>query len=277
MGVWRKMKKTVLFSPTGYVGSFLKKSMRKEKDVRIVEITRNSILEDYEGNYDIMIYSASVIKSDVVGYVCDNVLTVLKMIDFCKRHRIKRIIYLSSDSIYGELNTDEVSEDAIMVNPDFYGITKYLAEKIVMQSGIPYYILRMPGIVGKVWQSTYLYRLIDQLCMNETITVYNSGRQFNNVVDLDDLIHFIMLLCNMNRESSEIFLLGNTEKTELIRIVNYAKNICQSTSEIDFKSTVGKRYFTLDVSKALEYGYVSKSIWNIIEELYELKMVSKNS
>lgn len=271
------MKKIVLFSSTGYVGSFFRERMRKERDVQIVEITRNSMLEEYNGFYDIIIYSASVIKSDVVGYVCDNVLTVLKMINFCKEHHIKRIIYLSSDSIYGELNTDEVSEDAIMVNPGFYGITKYLAEKIIMQSGIPYYILRMPGIVGKVWRSTYLYRLIDQLCMNETITVYNSERQFNNVVDLDDLIHFILLLCNMNRESSEIFLLGNTEKTELMKIVYYAKNLCQSTSEIDFKSTVGKRYFTLDVSKAVEYGYVSKSIWNIIEELYVLKMVGKNS
>lgn len=265
------MKKVVLFSPTGYVGAQIKGGLVKKEDVELSAITRNSKLDDICGDYDIMIYSASTINAEPLKLIQDNVLSAISIIDFCKKHNVRRVIYLSSDSMYGGIDTDEVSEKVVMVNPDFYGTTKYLAEKIIMESGIPYYILRMPGIVGKIWRNTYLCRLFERLCRNETITVYNAGKLFNNVIDIDDLVHFIILLCNLDREDSEIFLLGNTEKIELIKMVNYIKRLCGSTSKIDLKTTSGKRYFTLNVSKAVEYGYSSKSIWNIIEELYAIK------
>ena len=265
------MKRIILFSPTGYVGSMIKKSFMEIKDVELTEITRGSRLDKIHGNYDTIIYSASVSSAESLKFIEDNVLSVITIMDFCKKHCVKRVIYLSTDSIYGELNTEEVSEKAVMVNPDFYGVTKYLAEKIIIESGIPYYILRMPGIVGKVWRNTYLYRLIDQFYKNESITVYNSNKLFNNVLDIDDLVHFILLLCDLQKSGDKIFLLGNTEKVELIKVVNYIKNCCQSSSEIKIKNTNDKRYFTLNVRKAVEYGYSSKSIWDIIRELCVLK------
>lgn len=54
------MKKVVLFSPSGYVGSFMKETFEKEKDMQVYGITRNSNLESYQMDYDILIYSASV-------------------------------------------------------------------------------------------------------------------------------------------------------------------------------------------------------------------------
>lgn len=265
------MKRIVLFSPTGYVGSLLKDYILKEKDIQLLEVTRNSKLEEYYGDYDILIYSASISLADTEKYISDNVLTAIVMMKFCKVHHIKRIIYLSSDSIYGDLNVDEVSENVIMVNPGMYGITKYMAERIIFECGIPYYILRLPGIVGRVWRNTYLYRLIDKFYKNECVQVYNSDKKFNNVLDIDDLINFILQLCSRSDSDNEIFLLGNTEKIELIKIVNYIKEITQSTSEIVLTNVGSKRYFTLNVNKAIECGYVSKPIWDIIDDLYMIK------
>lgn len=265
------MKKIILFSPTGYVGNLLREYFLQENNIQLFEITRKSKLDEFYGEYDIMIYSASVVNAEPSKFIQDNVVTVISNIDFCKKHNVKRVIYLSSDCVYGEIDTDEVTEKTIMVNPGFYGTTKYLAEKIIMESGIPYYILRMPGIVGKEWRNTYLYRLIDQFCMNETVTVYNSGKLFNNVLDIEDLLRFLALLCNLQKDGNEVFLLGNTEKVKMMDVVNYVKKICKSTSKVDFKNTGYKKYFTLNVSKAVEYGYSSKSIWDIIDELYAIK------
>lgn len=265
------MNKVILFSPTGYVGSFLKECILRKKNIELLEITRNTILKECFGDYDVMIYSASVSQSDTEGYIRDNVLTAITMVDFCKKHKVKRIIYLSSDSIYGKLDACEVSEKAIMVDPDLYGTTKYLAERIIIESGIPYYILRMPGIVGRVWRHTYFYRLMDKVYMHEPVVVYNSNKKFNNVVDIDDLAQFVLHLCDINKDGNEIFLLGNTEKIELVKIVNYVKRICQSESKLVFISDEGQRYFTLNVNKAIEYGYSSKSIWEIMDGLYMIK------
>ena len=271
------MKRIILFSPTGYVGSLLKKYMIENEDVELFEITRNTNLGKYYGECDVMIYSAAVTDAEPLKLIQDNVLASISVIDFCRRHRVKRIIYLSTDSVYGEINIDEVSESTIMLNPDFYGSTKYLAEKVIIESGISYYILRLPGIVGGIWRRTYFYRLIDAACSHEPITLYNAEKEFNNVLHINDLIQFIEILCNCGKGCSEIFLLGNTEKVKLIKIVDYIKEVCNSKSVINFTSGGDKRYFTLNTNKAETYGYTSKPVWEIIDELYSLRKTMYNA
>lgn len=267
------MKKVILFSPNGYVGGFIKEKIQEENDIRLYEMTRNSDLEQYKGSYDVMIYSASITsarKETADKYVQDNVVTAVYIVNFCREHHIKRIIYLSSDEIYGELNTDMVTENTVMVNPNIYAVTKYLAEKIIIESEIPYYILRLPGVVGRVWGNNFIYNLIDRIKNNERIELYNIHRKFNNIIDIDDLAKFIVALCHDN-DRSEIFLLGNTEKIELKEVISYIKELYHSTSLIDSFDTDKKRYFTLDVEKAVEYGYSSKKIEVIINELYQIR------
>lgn len=266
------MKKIILFSPKGYVGGYIKKKILNERQMQYFEITRDSNLDQYQGDYDVMVYSAAVRYADADKYVQDNVEAAIAMVNFCKKHHVKRIIYLSSDAIYGEIHTDIVTERAVMVNPGTYGVTKYLAEKIIIESGIPYYILRMPGIVGGSWSDAFLCRLMDSIRNNETVKLYNINREFNNVLHIDDLTKFIVLLSNRtNSGKSEIFLLGNTEKIKLQELAIYIKGLYDSTSQIKDAGAGSKKYFTLDVAKAAEYGYSSKKITEIAEELYKMQ------
>lgn len=268
-------KKVVLFSPNGYVGSFIKKRLEEEKNIQLYEITRKSNLDLYQMNYDILIYSASITSvrhEKVEKYVQDNVVTAVSMVNFCQEHHIKRIIYLSTDEIYGELNTDIITDKTVMVDPNLYATTKYLAEKIISESGIAYYILRLPGVVGQVWGKTFLYGLMEKIKKNETVELYNMNSKYNNIVDIEDLVRFICILCidYYNANKSEIFLLGNTNSIYLKDIVFYIKSLYHSSSDIKSIEMDNKRYFTLDVSKAVEYGYRSKEMKNIIDELYQI-------
>ncbi len=270
-----KMKKIVLFSPNGYVGGFVKLGLQKEKDIQLYEMTRDNTMAHVYIDYDILIYSASITSErheTADKYVQDNVVTAVAMVDFCKKHNIKRIIYFSSDEIYGDLNTDMVTERAVMVNPNLYATTKYLAEKIIMESGIPNYILRFPGIVGRVWRKNFIYNLMNKIKNNEEVELYNLDRKFNNIVDIDDLVRFIIGICKRQDSlESEIFLLGNVESMKLNDIVLYIKNLYESTSPIYNVHTDAKRCFTLDVTKAEKYGYCSKKIKTILDELYQIQ------
>ena len=265
------MKKILLFSPTGYIGRFIKERIQDENDIRLYEITRNSDLSQYQDDYDVMIYSAAPSLAAADKLVKDNVVTAMSIVNFCKERHVQRIIYLSSDSIYGEINTDVVTERNIMVNPGIYGVTKYLAESIIIESGIPYYILRMPGVVGRIWRKNFISNLMSRIKNNENVELYNIDRKFNNILDIDDLNRFIILLCNCeNKEKNEIFLLGNTKNVELREVVYFIKELYHSTSQISSIDTDQKRYFTLDVTRAVEYGYCSKDIKTIINELYQI-------
>ena len=265
------MKKVILFSPRGYIGGFLKRRLEEEKDIQLYEIERGTDFRKWKGNYDVFVYSASVSNASVKKFVQDNVVTALAVMDFCEEHHVKRVIYLSSDSVYGEVNWDVVTEMSIMKNPGIYGATKYLAEKIIMEGKVPYYILRMPGVVGRGWRECFICRLMDKIQGNEHIRLYNIGRQFNNILDIDDLTEFVVRLCNIAEGKSEVFLLGNTEKVLLGEIVSYLKGMYHSDSEVTSVDTNEKRYFTLDVTKAVEYGYSSNSIKVILDELAKIQ------
>lgn len=266
------MKKVILFSPNGYIGGFLRERLTLEDCVQLYEMTRGSDFRQFENEYDIMIYSAALTSSrnEVFDrYVQDNVVKAVSIVNFCKEHNIKRIIYLSTDEIYGELNADIVTEKTVMVNPNLYATTKYLAEKIIMESTIPYYIIRLPGVVGRIWRKNFVYNLMTKISRNEKVELYNINRNFNNIVDLDDLINFIVLLCKNNDcEKREIFLLGNIEKIKLLKLVEYMKTLYFSSSQISSIETNKRRYFTLDVSKAVAYGYSSKNMFAIIDGIY---------
>lgn len=270
------MRKVMLFSPNGYVGSFIKERLKDEQNIRLYEMTRDSDRDQYKENYDVMVYSAAITSGrheTADKYVQDNVVAAVSIVEFCRQHHVKRIIYLSSDEIYGELNTEIVTAKAVMVNPNIYATTKYLAEKIIMESGIPYYILRLPGVVGRVWGNNFIYNLMGRIRKNEDLKLYNMDRGFNNILDIDDLTQFIVTLCiDKHADQNEILLLGNTEVMKLREIVSYIKGLYSSSSEIDNIDTNDRRYFTLDVSKAVEYGYSSKKIRAIISGLYYLQI-----
>ncbi len=266
------MKKIVLFSPTGYIGAFIKKAFQQEETVQLYEIVRGSDLTQYNGQYDIMVYSASVSAASAEKYVQDNVVAAITMVRFCVEHRVKRIVYLSTDSIYGEIDTDMVSERAVMVNPGIYGTTKYLAEQIIAESGIPFYILRLPSVVGGIWRRNFISDLMLRIMNNEYIELYNLEKYFNNLLYIDDLIKFIVLLCSREEDHrTEIFLLGNEEKMKLEEVVSYIQLQYGSTSQIRNIKDDHKRYFTLDVSKAVKYGYSSIKIREILDKLYQLQ------
>lgn len=268
------MRKVLLFSPNGYVGGAIKERLAKEKGIQLYEMTREGLLNMLQTDYDVLVYSAAVTSArheTAKKYVQDNVVTAVSMMDLCKRSGVKRIIYLSSDEIYGELNTDKVSDRTVMVNPNIYATTKYLAEKIIMESGIPYFILRLPGIVGRIWGRNFIYGIMEKLRSNAQVDLYNSDKQFNNILHIDDLTEFITVLCNIRIKASEILLLGNTESVRLSDMISHMKELYHSSSIINHVAVEGRRYFMLDVAKAAEYGYHSKKIMAIIDDLYQIR------
>lgn len=266
------MKKVLLFSPNGYVGKYLSKKIKENIGISLYEITRTSNLEDFTDNYDILIYSASVTSSrneKIEKYVVDNVLAAIKMMEFCKMHKVSRIIYLSSDEVYGQLNTDVVTEESLMVSPNIYGTTKYLAERVIKESGIQYFIIRLPAIVGKSWGKSFIYKIFEKAGKNEDIIIYNGEKSFNNLIEIDDLVNFIIKLVMINDKSdSEVFTIGNIKKMKLIEIIEYIKLLCGSNSKIINKDFSKQRYFVLSVEKAIKFGYISKEIKVILDDLY---------
>lgn len=80
-----------------------------------------------------------------------NVLATSNIIKAAKEHGIKKLIFISSPSIYFDYtNRFNIKEDLVIKKfASLYTYTKFLAEHLVLTSGLKYVILRPRGIFGE--------------------------------------------------------------------------------------------------------------------------------
>lgn len=266
------MNKIFLFSPTGRVGSRLFKGL-VQQGYEVFYKTRkeNTLVESVK--VDLCIYTAGITADRherTAKYLVDNAQTALEIVKLCAKHSIDKIIYLSSDEIYGELVTDNLNISSDKVNLNVYAMTKLISERLIIESGMQYNILRLPGIVGAEAADTFLERTINKMLVGDEIDCYFVNRDFNNVVHLDDLLAFIIKLTLIEWDSSHILHLGQQKAVKLLDVLEYIKNKTKSHSPVCQQHN-GKRYFLLPTSKAEKLGYKSRGIYKIIDELIDAR------
>ena len=82
-------------------------------------------------------------------YVNSNILTTLNLVKSLKNKKFKKFFYLSTRDIYGEITDKELREDTRINNPDVYGHSKLIAEKILADS-FPIPSLFLVHMVGSI-------------------------------------------------------------------------------------------------------------------------------
>lgn len=103
---------------------------------------------------------------------------------------IKRLVFISSTSVYGQSQGEIVDEQSPALATSFAGLILLRAESLVRNSGIDFIILRASGIYG------YLpSRFLDAVCKGES--VLSSSTQWSNRIHLHDLARTILYVTVM--------------------------------------------------------------------------------
>jgi UDP-glucose 4-epimerase len=186
---------------------------------------------------------------------------------------VKKIIYLSSVSVYGNVTDSLISEKTIINNPDHYGKTKYEAENIFKKLDIPTIAIRLPGVLGYGATRAWIPTLCERLLNNEDIHIYNPESIFNNLVAVDEVSLFITsILNNCSSIGFHAFPIGAKNGIVIHEIVRLAKSILDSKSDIKIGSKKSE-IFNIDSSYAEKNFLYSPSdtLEILIKYLYELK------
>ena len=83
-----------------------------------------------------------------------NVRGTFNVIDACIKNNVKRLVYSSSASVYGDAVTEPMDEDHPFYNKNFYGATKICGEAMLRayhhRYGLDYVGLRYMNVYGPV-------------------------------------------------------------------------------------------------------------------------------
>lgn len=219
--------------------------------------------------FDAVIHLAGQVEdAETFSYIKNSVITTKNIIEYCEDKKIETLLFMSSIAIYGETNV-EVDENSSSINATTYGMTKIISERLVNESKIRNrIILRLPRVLGNGIDVSYqwLPALSYNLLNNNDIRYFNSELDYNNLMDVKDLAVFCDHLIKNYDNINETFVLGTVEKMKILDIIMFLKERLNSSSKLikmpDKKTTV----FSINVKKALSFGYQPKSICTILND-----------
>lgn len=199
--------KIILIGHTGFIGNNIYKYLSKTINYDLVGISRNEIDLTKQKSYKaiskkftpetILIMCAGVKKQlgdDLNIYENNMNITT----NFCRallEARLKRIIYFSSASVYGEdvMYYDKISESTPVQPKSYYGIAKYTSERLIQritaETKTELIILRPPLTYGKDDSSRgygptdFVYKAVE----GKEIQLWGDGSEFREFVYVDDI------------------------------------------------------------------------------------------
>ncbi|EGP92813.1 NAD-dependent epimerase/dehydratase family protein [Nitrosarchaeum koreense] len=226
------MEKDMQVVITGASG-FIAKNIRKylsANDVKLISISRHDfkkvknetkfITKNYDEkvifsklkNSDALIHLVGIGKQTIDNdYNQIHIELTKKIINLCKKSKIKKIIYLSGLG---------VSQNASLG----YFISKYKAEKLIIDSKLNYTIFRPSYIVGK---DDYFTKYLKKQIKAGQIQIPGSGNYSIQPIYIDDVTKIIFNALTQNNFSKMILDLVGSES---ITFQKYVKEFSRGTS-----------------------------------------------
>ncbi len=124
-----------------------------------------------------------------------NVEGTFNVLEACVRHKVKRLVYSSSASVYGDALVTPMTEDHPYNNRTFYGATKiageHMARAFHARYGLNYVGLRYMNVYGprqdcRGAYTSVIMKILDRLDAGEAPVVYGDGSQTYDFIHVAD-------------------------------------------------------------------------------------------
>ncbi len=124
-----------------------------------------------------------------------NVEGTFNVLEACVANGVRRLVYSSSASVYGDAVEEPMTEDHPFNNTNFYGATKIAGEAMARamhhRYGLPYVGLRYMNVYGprQDYRGAYIaviMKMLDSIDRGEPLVLYGDGSQAYDFVHVQD-------------------------------------------------------------------------------------------
>ena len=184
--------------------------------------------------------------------VRNNVEASRVLIQYALTANARSFIYFSAMSVYGAVETNEVTETTPIIDPNPYGMSKLLGEQMLAEISqqLPSTSLRLPAIIGPGSTHAWLDRARENIKAGETVNFVNPDNQFNNLVHVDELADFVSRLISTDQEDAGVYVLGATSSLPIGELINNMIRELKSNSIVNAQIDPSAPAFTINCAKA---------------------------
>jgi len=241
-------KRILVLGGTGFIGSRLVAKLQEEgmfvnllvfdnpsesfskKNTTIFkgDITDEKALEKAVKNSDIIINLVGSFNKDF--YYSLNVAGSANLLSVCKEFsHIKKIIFISSEAVYGDYAGRPYKEKDIPKPTTEYGFSKYLAEQICQfysqKYNIPVIILRLANTYGPGQKVGVISECINSALQNRPFKIHKTGRQRRDFLYVDDAVDGMVRSIDYPVKGFEVFNISGDKTYSLLEMISITEKI----------------------------------------------------
>ena len=160
-----------------------------------------------------------------------NIVNTFNLLQKIKHSKVKKIVFASSSSVYGDAKILPTNEEYGPLCPiSHYGASKLACEAIVSSFCYNYdidgIILRPANVIGSRGRHGLIWDLVHKLKNDKNrLEVLGDGKQTKSFIHISDMIKGILQSMKKGEDGVEIFNVGSEDGVE---IINVAKIVCKN-------------------------------------------------
>ena len=198
-----------------------------------------------------------------------NIIVTWNVLEAMRLNGIKRIVFSSTGSVYGEAAIIPTPEDApFPVQTSLYGASKVSAEGLISayceSFGFEAFIYRFVSILGERYTHGHVLDFYKALTADPArLRVLGNGRQRKSYLYVQDCIDAILLTVEKAKDKVNLFNLGTNEYCQVTDSIGWITAHLGVTPELDFtggdRGWIGDNPFIfLDTKKVRGLGWEPK-------------------
>ena len=218
-----------------------------------------------------------------------NIEGTFNVVDACVKNNIKRLVYSSSASVYGDAVEEPMTENHPYNNRNFYGATKIAGEHMCRayyhRYELPYVGLRYMNVYGarQDYKGAYIaviMKILDRLDQNLPPIVYGDGSQAYDFIYVTDC--GTANVCAMKSDTVDTFYnVGMGVKTTIKELTELILQVTGSDLQIQYEpsgTTFVKNRVGSPVKAKKEIGFEAETDVRIgLQELIEWRNSHKEA
>ncbi len=215
-------------------------------------------------------------------YVRNNILGTQLLLEACRDKELKRFVYASSSSVYGDCDELPIKETSPVRPVSPYGVTKLSGEQLAYLYykgyGVPVVSLRYFTVYGPRQRPDMAFqKFLKAVITGGEIEVYGTGEQTRDFTYIGDAVE-ANLAAFSDGVNGEAYNVGGGSRIKLIECIRLIEEISRKKANLRFGDSQrgDARHTYADVSKAKkDFGY--SPVFGIREGLTEHYYWLKNN
>ncbi len=175
-------------------------------------------------------------------YTQNNILATQSLLETAKElPQLKKFVYASSSSVYGDTDILPMSEDGIPKPVSPYGVSKLAGEHLCYlyfkNFGVPTVSLRYFTIYGPRQRPDMAFnKFISAILQNKEIQIYGSGNQTRDFTFIADIVEATIRASRIDI-NGEVFNIGGGSRVTLTQAINLIKEILDKPVKEEYTQT----------------------------------------